>query len=139
LEGFSFATNRQSPEVLANSWFKYASTQVVPTLKPPLAKPLGPKYLVHMTVALAKDVEEYLQDQVRVRVCSNASELVNDIIRSLRDQQHRPFDVSPELEAWLLEAADKPVTPLTKADFAGIRERVAARIKNSANEPPLIG
>ena len=51
--------------------------------------------------------------------------------RSLRDQQHRPFDLTPELEAWLLEGADKPVTPLTKADFTGIRERVAARRKNS--------
>ena len=64
-----------------------------------------------MTVALAKDVEEYLQDQVRAGVCAVASELVNDVIRSLRDQQHRPFDLTPELEAWLLEAADKPVTP----------------------------
>ena len=81
-----------------------------------------------MTVALAKDVETYLQDQVRSGVCSDASELVNDVIRSLREQQRKPFDLSPELEAWLLEAADKPVSPLTKTDFEGIRERVRTKI-----------
>jgi hypothetical protein len=32
------------------------------------------------------------------------------------------------LESWLLKAADKPTTLLTKADFNGIRERVCAKI-----------
>jgi Arc/MetJ-type ribon-helix-helix transcriptional regulator len=81
-----------------------------------------------MTVALARDVEDYLQDQVRAGVCSDASELVNDVIRSLREQQRKLFNLTPELEAWLLEAADKPTTPLTKADFAAARERVRAKI-----------
>jgi hypothetical protein len=45
---------------------------------------------------------------VRSGVCADASELVNDIIRTLREQQQKPFDLTPELEAWLLEAADKP-------------------------------
>jgi Arc/MetJ-type ribon-helix-helix transcriptional regulator len=81
-----------------------------------------------MTVALARDVEDFLQDQVRSGVCADASELVNDLIRSLREQQRKFFDLTPELEAWLLEAADKPVTPLTSADFNGIRERVRAKI-----------
>ena len=81
-----------------------------------------------MTVALARDVEDFLQDQVRSGVCANASELVNDVIRSLREQQRKFFDITPELEAWLLEAADKPTTPLTKADFAVVRERVRAKI-----------
>jgi len=81
-----------------------------------------------MTVALARDVEDYLQDQVRSGVCADASELVNDVIRSLREQQQKLFSVTPELEAWLLEAADKPTTPLTKADFAAVRERVRAKI-----------
>ena len=40
-----------------------------------------------------------------------------------QDDSYKPFNVTPELESWLLEAADKPVTPLTKADFAGIRAR----------------
>jgi Arc/MetJ-type ribon-helix-helix transcriptional regulator len=81
-----------------------------------------------MTVALARDVEDYLQDQVRSGVCADASELVNDVIRSLREQQRKFFEITPELEAWLLAAADKPTTPLTKADFDGIRNRVRAKI-----------
>ena len=85
-----------------------------------------------MTVALARDVEDYLQDQVRSGVCADASELVNDVIRSLREQQRKLFEITPELEAWLLEAADKPVTPLTKSDFNAIRGRVRARLKNPA-------
>ena len=52
-----------------------------------------------MTVALARDVEEFLQDQVRAGVCADASELVNDVLRSLREQQRKPFDLTPELEA----------------------------------------
>ncbi len=80
-----------------------------------------------MTVALARDVEDFLQNQVRSGVCADASELVNDVIRSLREQQQKPFDLTPELEAWLLEAADKPTTPLTKSDFTAIRERVRAK------------
>ena len=80
-----------------------------------------------MTVALARDVEDFLRDQVRSGVCTDASELVNDVIRSLREQQRKPFDLTPELEAWLLESADKPATPLMKADFAAIRERVRAK------------
>lgn len=81
-----------------------------------------------MTVTLTSDVEAFLNDQVRSGVCTDASELVNDVIRSLREQQRKPFDLSPELETWLLAAADKPTTPLTQADFNGIRERVRARI-----------
>ena len=84
-----------------------------------------------MTIALAKDVEDFLQDQVRAGVSADASELVNDVIRSVREQRQKPFEVTPELEAWLLEAADKPTTPLTAADFDGIRERVRARTKSS--------
>lgn len=81
-----------------------------------------------MTVALARDVEDYLQDQVRSGVCTDASELINDVIRSLREQQRKIFDLTPELETWLLEAADKPTTPLTKSDFAAVHERVRAKI-----------
>ena len=48
--------------------------------------------------------------------------------QSRREHQQKPFDITPELETWLLEAADKPTTPLTKSDFAAIRERVRAKI-----------
>jgi len=75
-----------------------------------------------MEITLAKDVEDFLQEKVREGVCADASELVNDVLRALRDQQLSPLTVTPELEAWLLEAADKPATPLTAADFAAIRK-----------------
>ena len=88
-------------------------------------------YLGGMEIRLAKDVEDFLQEQVRQGVCSDASNLVNDVLRALRDQQVPSFTVTPELEAWLLEAADAPTTPLTSADFAGIRERVRSQIPHS--------
>ena len=84
-------------------------------------------YVYCMTVALDSDVEDFLQKQIRCGVCTDASKLVNDVIRSVRDQQQKPFEVTPELENWLLEAADKPATPLTKEDFSSIRERVLSR------------
>ena len=83
-----------------------------------------------MTIALASDVENFLKDQVRSGVCADASELVNDILRSVSEQRRKPFEVTPELEAWLLEAADKPATPLTKGDFDAVRERVRARTRS---------
>ena len=86
-----------------------------------------------MTIDVAKDVEEFLQEQVRTGACANPSELVNDVLRSVRDLQSRPFETTPEIEAWLLEAADKPASPLTKADFDAIRERVRARTSSSAS------
>jgi Arc/MetJ-type ribon-helix-helix transcriptional regulator len=83
-----------------------------------------------MTIALAKDVEDFLQEQVRAGVAADPSELANDVLRCVRDQQRRPFEITPLLEAWLLESADEPGTPLTKADFDGIRRR--ARKRNPA-------
>jgi len=85
-----------------------------------------------MTIALAKDVEDFLQEQVQAGNCTDASNLVNDVLRSLRDQQSRPFPVTPDLEAWLLEAAEKPATPLTAADFIAIRERARAHVKSTS-------
>jgi Arc/MetJ-type ribon-helix-helix transcriptional regulator len=86
-----------------------------------------------MTIVLAKDVEDFLQHQVHSGVCADPNELVNDVIRSIREQQQKPLDVTPEMEAWLLEAADQPMTPLTKADFDAIRERVRARTQTKAS------
>jgi hypothetical protein len=85
-----------------------------------------------MTIALAKDVEEFLQDQVRAGVAADPSELANDVLRCVREQQRRPFEVTPELEAWLLKAADQAATPLTRADFDGIRERARRNKPSSA-------
>ena len=86
-----------------------------------------------MIVDLAKDVEDFLHEQVRVGVCAKPDELVNDILRSVREQQRIPFEVTPELEAWLLHSADHPVTPLNSDDFDAIRRRVRARTAPSAS------
>ena len=85
-----------------------------------------------MTIALDRDVEDFLKQQVQAGACADASGLVNDVIRSVRAQQSRPFAVTPALEAWLLEAAAKPFTPLTPADFMTIRKRAQARAKSAA-------
>jgi Arc/MetJ-type ribon-helix-helix transcriptional regulator len=85
-----------------------------------------------VTIELARDVEAYLQEQVEAGVCASASELVNDAIRSLRELQRTSLKITPELEAWLLESADKPSTPLTKRDFTAIRERVRVRTGSTA-------
>jgi len=85
-----------------------------------------------MTIALDRDVQDFLNEQVRSGACTDPGTLINDVIRSIREQQRMPFSWTPELEAWLLEAADKPVTPLTKEDFQGIRARVQARVPHAA-------
>jgi hypothetical protein len=54
--------------------------------------------------------------------------LANDVLRSVREQQRKPFAVTPELEAWLLQAADQPTSPLSAEDFDRVRLRVRARI-----------
>jgi hypothetical protein len=54
--------------------------------------------------------------------------MINDVICPFREQQRKFSVITPELEAWLLESADKPTTPLTKADFAAVRERVRVKI-----------
>jgi Arc/MetJ-type ribon-helix-helix transcriptional regulator len=86
-----------------------------------------------MTIALAKDVEDFLQKQVRDGVCTEPSDLVNDLIRSIREQQQAPFNITPELEAWLLESAGQPATPFTSADLDDIRQRVRARTSSTAS------
>ncbi len=85
-----------------------------------------------MTVDLSKDVECFVEEQVRAGVCPDAATLVNDVLRSLSEHQQQPFATDPALEAWLLEAAESPTTPLVSADFEAIRERVRARLGPAA-------
>ena len=85
-----------------------------------------------MTIALTKDVEAILEEQVRAGVCPDASTLVNDVLRSLSEHREQPFAATPELEAWLLESAESPTTALLPSDFEAIRRRVRARLKGPA-------
>jgi Arc/MetJ-type ribon-helix-helix transcriptional regulator len=88
--------------------------------------------MADMEITLAKDVENFVQKQVRDGACVDASSLVNDVLRAVRDQQTTQLKVTPELESWLLEAADKPASPLTASDFNGIRQRVRRRVRPSS-------
>jgi len=85
-----------------------------------------------MTIALTKDVEAFVEEKVRAGVCLDASTLVNDVLRSLSEHRQQPFATTPELEAWLLDAADSSTTPLIPADFDAIRSRVRARLDGPA-------
>jgi hypothetical protein len=67
-------------------------------------------------------IDDYLENQLEL-----TDEVKAKLDQSRREHQLKPFDITPELETWLLEAADKPTTPLTKSDFAAIRERVRAK------------
>ena len=68
-------------------------------------------------------IDDFLEDQLEL-----TDDVKAKIDQSRREQQERKiFEVTPELEVWLLEAADKPTTPLTKSDFTAIRERVRAK------------
>ncbi len=86
-----------------------------------------------MKISLDKDVLEFLKEQVRAGVCASPSEFINDVVRSVREGQRAPLEITPELEAWLLTSADEPTPPLTKADFDGIRDRVKGRTNNPAS------
>ena len=81
-----------------------------------------------MTIALSKDVEAFVEEQVRAGVGPDTSTLVNDVLRSLSENRKAPFLATPELEAWLLEAEEGPTTPLVSSDFKAIRSRVRARL-----------
>jgi len=85
-----------------------------------------------MTIALTKDVEAFVEDQVRAGVCPDVGTLVNDVLRSISEHRQRPFATTSELEAWLLDSADDSATLLAPADFTGIRERVRARLQSPA-------
>ncbi len=70
-------------------------------------------------------------EQVRSGASADLGELANDVLRSLGQPRSRPFKVTPELEAWLLAAADQDTTPLAREDFNGIREKIQARLHGS--------
>ena len=85
-----------------------------------------------MTIPLTKEVEASVEAEVRAGVSPDATTLVNDVLRSLSEHQQPAFATSPELEAWLFEAADSPCTLLSSVDFDAIRQRVRARFGASA-------
>jgi hypothetical protein len=73
---------------------------------------------------------------VLAHVIAMTISLAKDVLRSTCDPQPGPLAVTPELETWLLEAADNRSTPLTAGDFDGIRERVHNRIPTRNRQRP---
>ena len=61
-------------------------------------------------------IDEFLEDQLEL----------TDEVKMKLEQSHREFNSG--LETWLLEAADKPATPLTKSNFDDIRKRVRFKL-----------
>ena len=84
-------------------------------------------------IMLAEDVEAFVAEQVRAGASPSAADLVNDALRAWSLQGQKSFEVNEELEAWLLESADAPTAPLSGEDFAGIRERVRARLAGKSS------
>ena len=68
-----------------------------------------------MTIALTKEMEAFVEEQVRAGVSPDAVTLVNEVLCSVSERRLRSFEVTPELEAWLLEAADAPNTTWTSS------------------------
>ena len=85
-----------------------------------------------MTIELAKDVESFVKEQARSANSKDPDALVNDLLRSLREQQRQTFEISSELEEWLLKAADTSASPLASTDFDAIRQKARARTKSSS-------
>ena len=76
-----------------------------------------------MRIALAKDVEEFLREQVSAGLAADPGELANHILRCFCDQQRKPFRAAPQVEARLRQAADKTIAQFGKKDLDGVRKR----------------
>jgi len=66
-----------------------------------------------MKVELTKDLEEYVESQVRTGGYADAGEVLRDALRHLRDARSWLDNDSPALEALLLQARNGAYTPLT--------------------------
>ena len=78
-----------------------------------------------MNVTLTKELEGFVKSKVRGGGYANASAVVREALRILQRQE---CCEDPHLEAYLLEAARQPQTPLTHADFKRVRRRGLARL-----------
>jgi putative addiction module CopG family antidote len=85
-----------------------------------------------MKVELTKDLEAYVESQVRTGGYADAGEVLRDALRHLRDARSWLDNDSPALEALLLQARNGAYTPLTSDDFEAVRRRLRSR---SAAEP----
>lgn len=80
-----------------------------------------------MNIDLTKDLEEFVESQVRTGGYADAGEVLRDALRHLRDGGSSLDNDSSTLEALLLEARKGPYTALTSDDFEAVRHRLRAR------------
>ena len=77
-----------------------------------------------------RNVERAAAEIATIQAKSGSDGALAAILECYKRELARAVSLTPELEAWLREAADQPATPLTQADFDGIRQR--ARKRNPA-------
>ncbi len=73
-----------------------------------------------LNVSLPKAMKEYVQERVKTGGYGNTSEYVRDLIRGEQKQRAKE-----ELEALIMEGINSgPSTPMTKADWQRLRDRL---------------
>jgi putative addiction module CopG family antidote len=80
-----------------------------------------------MHITLTKDLEKFVTGKVRSGGYTDASEVVREALRDLRDQDDPAEYDSRELAALLLPAVRGPHRLLTPRHFAQLRQRARRR------------
>jgi putative addiction module CopG family antidote len=80
-----------------------------------------------MRITLTKDLEKFVTGKMRSGGYTDASEVVREALRDLRNQDDPADYDSPELAALLLPAVRGPHQPLTPRHFAQLRRRARRR------------
>lgn len=84
-----------------------------------------------MKVELPPHLAEYIEREVAKGTFPTASAAVAEAVSEYRVNRIDPNEHSPELEAWLLEAIDSPMTPWRPEEMqeilAGLRAKHAAK------------
>ena len=76
-----------------------------------------------MHITLTKDLTKFVTHKIRSGGYTDASEVVREALRDLRDQDDPAEYDSPELAALLLPAVRGPHRPLTPRHLAQLRRR----------------
>jgi Arc/MetJ-type ribon-helix-helix transcriptional regulator len=80
-----------------------------------------------MTVELPKNLAEYVEREVASGAFPDATAVVAEAVREYRVNRIDPNVDSPELEAWLLEAIDSPMTPWRPEEMQEILAELRAK------------
>ena len=81
-----------------------------------------------MNISLTKDLEKLIEKKVKSGLYQNPSDVVRDALRHLEENSEPEW-----LEQKIQEGLKGPFTPMTKADWDGIRERGLKRMAAKKN------